>query len=45
MEYPLQLNGNNEAILDLSILPNGMYCYRIELKDMAPITGKVTVLK
>lgn len=45
LEYPLQLNGNNEAALDVSVLTNGMYCYRIEFNNMAPITGKVTVLK
>jgi hypothetical protein len=45
VEYPLQINVNNEAKLNVSELPNGLYYYRIKQHNAASISGKVTILK
>ena len=43
--YPLPLNSNHEATLNVSDLPNGLYYYTIKQPNAANITGKLTVLK
>ena len=43
--YPLPLNSNHEATLNLSDLPNGLYYYTINQPNAANIIGKLTVLK
>ncbi len=43
--YPLPLNSNHEATLNVSALPNGLYYYTIKQPSRTNITGKLTVLK
>ena len=45
VEYPLQIKVNNEAKLNVSELPNGLYYYRINQHNAPSISGKVTIFK